>query len=170
MDNDVWLEIPDYPDYAISKNGNIKRIRDAKTAKAGSLLKQHRMKTGYLHVCLRRDGKSIGHYVHTLVLATFVGPRPTPKHQVAHFNGIREDNRLENLRWVSPVENASDKKRHGTDQVGMKHHMRKITDADALEIRRLRAEGVYCKDIAAMFGLHKAYVSLVATGKRWRHL
>lgn len=171
MSTEEWRQIPDFPDYAINRCGTINRIADAKTAKAGWLLKAHRHPvSGYMQVVLRRDGKSKTQYVHALVLAAFVSSRPTPVHQAAHANGVRDDNRLENLRWVLPVENASDKKLHGTDQVGMKHHMRKISEDDVREIRRLRKQGVYNKDIAARFGIHKAYVALVASGKRWGHI
>jgi hypothetical protein len=165
-----WRPVPIFPDYAVNKAGAVKRITDARTAKAGRFMKTQRLPSGYEVVCLRRDGKSITQYVHALVLEAFVCPRPTSAHQAAHANGIRDDNRVENLRWVLPVENAADKKLHGTDQVGMKHHLRKITDDQVLEIRRLRKQGVYCKDIAARFGLHAAYVSLVANGKRWGHI
>lgn len=47
--------------------------------------------------------------VHVLVLEAFVGPRPSPSHQAAHCNGIAGDDRLENLAWKSPVQNARDK-------------------------------------------------------------
>lgn len=170
MSKEVWRAIPEFPDYAVSNLGNVKRIKDAKTAKAGRQLKSSKMPSGYVGIILRRDGRSITQYVHTLVLSAFICPRPSPVHQAAHYNGVRWDNRLANLRWALPIENNADKKKHGTDQVGMKHHMRKITDADVLEIRRLRSLGMYCKDIAKRFGLHKAYISLVANGKRWSHI
>lgn len=170
MSEEQWRVIPEFPDYSVSDIGRVKRTRDAKTAKAGRMMKPGLLPTGYATVVLRQNGRSITRYVHALVLSAFVGPRPSHVHQVAHANGLRGDNRLENLRWALPTENAADKKAHGTDQIGMKHHMRKITDMDVLEIRKLRAAGVYCKDIAAKYGLHAAYVSLVANGKRWGHL
>lgn len=170
MSEEKWKVIPDFADYAVSDHGNVKRVRDAKTSKSGRLLRLFTHKSGYVGVILRRDGRSVTHYAHSLVLTAFVCPRPTKSHQAAHVNGVRNDNRIGNLRWATPLENCADKKIHGTDQVGMKHHMRKITDADVLEIRRLRQQGVYCKDIARKFGLHKAYVSLVANGRRWGHV
>lgn len=69
--------------------------------------------TGYRSVCLSRDGLRRNFYVHELVLVAFVGPRPSPDHEVLHGNGVRDDNRLENLRWGTVQENADDRRRHG---------------------------------------------------------
>lgn len=52
--------------------------------------------------------------IHRAVAAAFLGPKPTKKHQVAHNNGIKADNRIENLRWATPKENAQDRYGHGT--------------------------------------------------------
>lgn len=70
---------------------------------------------GYSQVCLRRKGSRTvhTHYVHALVLTAFIGPRPTPEHEGCHWNAVRTDNRLWNLRWGTPFENAADKKRTG---------------------------------------------------------
>lgn len=53
------------------------------------------------------DGKH--HYVHRLILEAFVGPVPAGK-QVDHLNGIRNDNRLENLEYKTPSENNRNKR------------------------------------------------------------
>lgn len=44
--------------------------------------------------------------VHSLVAAAFLGPRPSPAHQVMHLNGDVQDNRLANLRYGSPAEHV----------------------------------------------------------------
>lgn len=43
--------------------------------------------------------------VHTLICTTFIGLRPTSKHIVNHKNGIKHDNRPENLEWYTKSEN-----------------------------------------------------------------
>jgi hypothetical protein len=53
----------------------------------------------------KRGGKRVTRYVHTLVLAAFVCPRP-PGYDIDHVNGIRSDNRLVNLEYVSTSENV----------------------------------------------------------------
>lgn len=51
------------------------------------------------------------YYVHDMVLAAFVGPKPAGL-EVCHWNGIRGDNRLDNLRYDTRKANAQDRERH----------------------------------------------------------
>ena len=68
----------------------------------GRVLKNHRLKsTGYLQVVGSNRKK---HFVHRLVAAEFVRGYRTGL-VVNHKNGIRDDNRLENLEWVTQAEN-----------------------------------------------------------------
>lgn len=69
---------------------------------------------GYKTVMLRVGGRSTRFYVHRMILEAFVSLPPTEAHQAAHWNGVRDDNRLENLRWATPAENHADIDRHGT--------------------------------------------------------
>lgn len=108
-------------------------------------------------------------FVHSLVLAAFIGPRPTG-HQAAHGNGSRDDNRLENLRWATPLENNNDKIAHGTLLVGARHPMARLSDAQVMEIRGRRAAGEAPRLIAKSFGVSAATVCEISNGKKWRHL
>ena len=59
---------------------------------------------GYLQVGLTKDKKQKCYWVHSLVLENFVGPRPI-KHTANHKNGVKTDNNVENLEWVTHKEN-----------------------------------------------------------------
>lgn len=59
---------------------------------------------GYCRVITRRQGKSLKILVHRAVWETFVGEIPNG-YQIDHINHIRDDNRLDNLRCVTPLEN-----------------------------------------------------------------
>ena len=66
----------------------------------------HSDRKGYQRVYLF-DGKRLqAHVVSRLVLAAFVGPAPSLIHQANHKNGNKADDRIENLEWVTPVENT----------------------------------------------------------------
>lgn len=63
-------------------------------------------KDGYPHVLMNIDGKRVYRRSHKLIALAFLTPQPTPKHQVNHKNGIRDDNRPENLEWLTSQENT----------------------------------------------------------------
>lgn len=76
---------------------------------------------GYRVVSLGKKGHSGNFMVHRLVLEAFVGPCPEGM-ETRHLNGDRVDNRLENLTWGTPFENAMDRQLHGTDRHAAQTH------------------------------------------------
>src|SRR5690606_17793610 len=62
---------------------------------------------------LWRQGSQSSPLVHRLVLKAFDGPPPRG-HEALHANGVRDDNRLENLSWGTHSENQLDQVDHGT--------------------------------------------------------
>lgn len=75
----------------------------------GIKLKGYITDKGYRTVCVR-DANGKRRYIkeHRIILETFNGPCP-PGMEGCHGNGVRSDNRLENLRWDTPVSNAADR-------------------------------------------------------------
>jgi hypothetical protein len=105
------------------------------------------------------------HGVHVLVLETFVGPRPSPRHHGAHFpDNDKANNRLENLAWKLPKENEADKKQCGTAPKG--GATRKAQNVE--RIRQRAAQGESYTKIARDEGLHRHSVSRIVRGLRRR--
>lgn len=92
-----WKIIPDYPDYAVCSSGQIVNLKTNKLRKFSN----HK---GYSQCMVRRDGKSYNRFVHRLVANAFL-PKPLNGQIIDHINGIRNDNRVENLRWCTINEN-----------------------------------------------------------------
>ncbi len=53
---------------------------------------------------------------------------------------------------------------------GSAQPLSKLTEADVRKIKALRAKGVFCKDLAAEFGISITQVSKIANGLIWRHV
>ncbi|MCH2192040.1 MAG: HNH endonuclease [Gammaproteobacteria bacterium] len=82
----------------VSSLGRVYSIR------AQKMLKQGRMKNGYLRLVIRIDGKSTTKLVHLLVAETFL-PNPNQHETVNHIDGDKENNSLQNLEWCTYAEN-----------------------------------------------------------------
>lgn len=81
--------------YEVSDQGWVRNVN------TGNITKGHKNYKGYNVFGLTRY-KVVR--VSNMVLETFVGPRPEG-YQCDHINTVRDDDRLENLRWVSPTGN-----------------------------------------------------------------
>lgn len=128
-------------------------------------LKPTAFRHGYMYLTL--CGKK--HTVHRLILEAFVGTCPDGM-EACHNNGDRSDNRIVNLRWDTRKNNHRDKKKHGTQQVGERGSNAKLTDKEALEIRRLRKNGMKQGEIAKMFGISQSSVSSIILRRTHRHI
>lgn len=115
----IWKDIAGYENYyQVSNQGSIRSVlRETKTGllhneivnKKGKVLIPH-IARGYLCVSLSKNNKRITARIHRIVAETFI-PNPENKKQVNHKNGIKTDNRVENLEWCSCQENV----RHAWD-------------------------------------------------------
>ena len=118
-----------YKNYSINENGEVW------SHNWNRLKNQFVLRNGYKAVSLSKDGKQKNYTIHSLVLLTFLGDRPSPKYQAMHLDGDKKNNSLSNLKWGTVRENHLDKKNHGTFQEGEKHGMHKLNKEQVLLIR-----------------------------------
>lgn len=103
-----WKDVPDYEAfYEVSCRGNIRN------KKSGKILSNN-SKT-YVFVMLFKNGNFKRFLAHRIVAKAFI-PNPLNKKEVNHINGIKNDNRIENLEWCTSGENINHSWRIGTSK------------------------------------------------------
>lgn len=98
-----------------------------------------------------------------LVLTAFVGPCP-PGMECCHADGNPANNNLSNLRWDTRKGNCADKHRHGT---AAQYDKRKLTDADAMQIRAWRMNGWSWLQLSQRFGVGKNSIRQIVAGRTY---
>lgn len=93
-----WRIIEEQPKYEVNNLGQVRHIIRKQ------ILKPRLNKGGYNYFCVCNNGKRINYAVHRAVAIAFI-PNPDNKTEINHINSIRDDNRLENLEWVTSSEN-----------------------------------------------------------------
>lgn len=166
-----WRDIPGLPGYQVSDLGRVrsfwrKGCRTGFPDGPAKLMSRGFGPFGYRRVKMARQV----FLVHALVLAAFVGPRPGEDFDCRHLDGDPSNNRLGNLRWGTRKENMADMISHERDGRGEKGSAAKLTDADALEIRRRCAAGELQRVVAADFGITRTNVSLIVHRHTFRHI
>ena len=97
--------IPDYQNYSITSDGKVWSSKTNKFLKAGL------GKIGYYIVALHNDNKQKTFNIHRLVAESYI-KNDINKGYVNHINGIKTDNRVENLEWVTASENQQKYQEH----------------------------------------------------------
>lgn len=125
--------------------------------------------TGYAYVRLYMGHENRMVAVHKLVAEAFLGRCPPGQH-VAHWDGDKLNNTLGNLRYVTPLENAQDRDRHGRTAMGEGIGTAVLTDSAVLAIRQQLARGCRGHDLAEQHGVSYSTIRDIARRRTWRHL
>ena len=142
-------------DYTITKNGEIINNRN------GKKLKPQPNGKGYLRISI--GGKL--QFVHRLVAEKYI-PNPENKPQVNHKDGNKLNNSVENLEWVSNMENRQHAVKNLLHLSGEKCPWSKLTQSDVDFIRENKQ--YTARQISEMFNISISHTRAIRQGRSWK--
>lgn len=139
----TWKNVIGYEGrYEVSDSGKVRNAKTRRVLQPG-MVGSKRKSGQYPAVGLRHNPTRLTK-VHHIVLRAFKGPAK-PGEVAMHLDDDPRNNRIENLRWGTPTDNARDaaRKRRGGCQ--------KLGPAEVAVVCDMRAAGIPGKDVAALF-------------------
>ena len=170
--------------YSISSHGRVISYRPRNgvytgiNTNSGLMRKVQRFKTGYLYIGLRYDNGEKKILLHRAIAITFID-NPHNHPQVNHIDGNKENNRIDNLEWVTPSQNVQHSFDNGLNigshHVYVKNNGKSPTAADSIDqvkkvIELLKNPELTQKEISAATGVKLKSVSSIKLGVTWKHL
>jgi hypothetical protein len=165
MKNDEkWMNVAGFEEYyTISNHG---RVRNSK----GDMINP-RDCGGYRIVTLYGDNRmTVTVMVHELVAGMFIDGYNDDL-EVNHKNGIKNDNHVDNLEWVTRSENMVHAFRNGliNPAKGETHYSAKLCEVDVIKIKSL-ADKYSRKELGAIYNVHPTSISSIILRKTWKHI
>jgi hypothetical protein len=155
--------IEGYEDYVVYNDGTIFSLK----SRINMLLQKNTNGRVQVKLCNGKDDTKL-HSVSRLVAKHFI-PNPMNKSEVNHLDGDVENNRVENLEWVSSKENIQHKiNQLGKDHRGSKNGMAKLNLEQVEKIKQLYNSGYKQKQLGEMFNLTQGKISKVVNGKSYK--
>lgn len=155
-----WIPIPSTGGvYCASNMGRVRKGQRVLTCFYDS--------KGYRWVALFLGSGRTARAIHRLVSEAFHGPCPEGL-QVNHKDGVKTNNRLSNLEYVTPSRNREHALEHGLAPTGDECSYSKLSSENVRVARGMLARGVTQTAVAAAFGVTAATIGNIERGKTWR--
>ena len=147
--------------YQISDFGDVYLNRSKKMAVGG--LNHY----GYKQVTINK----IPTTVHRLVAKMFL-PNPENKADVNHINGIKTDNRKENLEWCTRSYNTLHQWKNGlVNTRGENNAKSKLKEKQVIKIKKLYKTGKYSQaKLASTYNVSQPHIGDIILGQIWKYL
>ena len=179
---EIWKDIKGYEGvYQISNTGLVKSLSRALIRGRGGLyilpekLLKIKVNRGGYQVVHLRTNKNWYPTVHKLVAEAFI-PNPENKQTVNHINGVKTDNKVENLEWATHSEQVIHAIATGLykqpdislyTKRGSENPISKIKEEDIPEIKKLRESGMTYREIGEKYNIGISQVFRICKNQSW---
>jgi len=185
LPGEIWKDIPGYEGmYQISNMGRLKNLerkfwrnhsvtyKYTLYTRKENISKLHSWDGDYIRTTLYKNGIKKHIKLHRLVGQLFI-PNPKNLPQINHKNGIRYDNKVENLEWCTNSENILHAYRIGLEKAvcGELHHNSVFKNSDIIKIRCMYETGNYSmRELAKKYNVDKDTIKCIVRRETWKHI
>lgn len=162
--------IDGFPAYHVTRDGRVFRIlKGNTTGNVGELTQQLRNKYKCVTLFAQNIRKMFS--VHRLVGLAYI-QNTDDKPMINHINGIKTDNNVDNLEWVTSIENV----KHAIDnsltnyKLGENTSNNKLSNIQVYEIKQLLKTNITQRAIAELYGISEGNVTSIKNGNTWSHI
>ena len=176
---EIFKKLDDYPNYEVSNFGRVKSLSKKVKCRNGyritneRIMKLKKAKNGYLSVQFGKGGKF--NLVHRLVSKTFI-KNDKNKPQVNHIDGVKDNNRVDNLEWVTQSENQIHAYKNGLQKIskhkracGEKVASSKLKEEDIIKIRKAY-NGINAIALGKKYGVSQTSILNIKNFKTWKNV
>lgn len=160
-----WRIIEAYPDYEVSNDGRVRKTTKFNQYPVGYELRSW-LSNGYPTVDLCNSGLTRRFKIHRLVALAFVGLCQDGE-EVNHKDGVKANNNVDNLEYVTRQGNAEHAAANGLLKYGAEHPLSVLTDDNVLSVRLRAAAGETQTSLASEFCVSVSTVHNIVSGKTW---
>lgn len=167
---EIWKDIEGHK--GVYQVSNFGRVKSFKVSADGFIMKNGTDNNGYGIICLSNKNSRKTNKIHRLVAIAFI-PNSINKAEVNHINGIKNDNRIENLEWATSKEN----RRHALETGlavcanGERCGTAKLNEVQVLEIRsKYSSTKTTLLKLGDEYGVSAKAIHKIINRTNWKHI
>lgn len=186
IQNEIWYDIPNYPNYKLSNLDRIKSVKRKVKHWRGSyrtikekILTPDLSKNGYIKYILYHKRVASSFRLHQLKALVFI-PNPNNYPLVMHIDNNKSNNNVSNLKWGTTKDNNNQAWNDGLmenarikakERIGEKHQNHKLSDVQVKEIRQKYVPYKYSsRRLAKEYNVTQGTISYIILNKGWKHI